>query len=119
MKKYSALRTIATILKILGIIYGVLTILAAIGSCLIFGMVEGVMSDILDMGYGYGYGDYMGGASIVTGIIIGLVILITGGLTTLLLYGGGESIYLLIDLEQNTRDTANVLRIASGAPPHN
>ena len=113
MKKYSALRTIATILKILGIIYGVLTILSAIGACLIFGLAEGVMDDM--MGYGYGYG--MGGASIVAGIIIGLVILITGGLTTLLLYGGGESIYLLIDLEQNTRDTANVLRIASGAPP--
>ena len=114
MKKYSALRTIATILKVLGIIYGVLTILAALGSCLI-SVIGGDIINNFDYYFGYGYG--LGGASVVAGIVIGLAILIGGGLTALLLYGSGESIYLLIDLEQNTRETADVLRIASGGQP--
>ena len=114
MKKYSALRTIATILKVLGIIYGVLTILSALGSCLI-AIIGGDIFNNLTYNYGYGYG--LGGASVVAGIVIGLAILIGGGLTALLLYGSGESIYLLIDLEQNTRETADVLRIASGGQP--
>lgn len=113
MKKYNALRTIATILKVLGIIYGVLTILAAIGSCLI-SIIGGDLID--NFSYYYGYGG-LGGASVVAGIVIGLAILIGGGLTALLLYGSGESIYLLIDLEQNTRETTDVLRIASGGQP--
>lgn len=103
MKKFNALRTIASILKVVGIIYGVLTILGAIGSCIAIGF-----------GGSYLYDE---GVAIVMGILYGLVILIFGGLTALITYAGGELIYLLIDVEQNTRETTELLRAASGANP--
>jgi len=114
MKKYSALRTIATILKILGIISLVLTILGALAACLISFSVGSVFNEITRDLYGYSSYD---SASIIGGIIGGVVIILIGGLYSLIIYGGGELIYVLIDVEQNTRETANVLRIASGAPP--
>ena len=104
MKKYNALRTIASIMKVLGIIYGVLTILAALASCIGFGA----------LGSSYMYDD---GVGIVMGIVYGLIVLIFGGLTALMMYAGGELIYLLIDVEQNTRDTSDLLRAASLANP--
>jgi hypothetical protein len=114
MKKYAALRTIGTILKILGITNGVITILLSLGACLLFGFVGtqmgGMMYDIT------GYPGDMG-ASIITGVLMGLAILIYGGLSALLIYGTGELIYVLLDIEQNTRDTVEVLRFASGNKP--
>ena len=103
MKKYKALRTIASILKVVGIIYGVLTILGALGACIALGA-----------GASYMYDEGLG---IIMGILYGLLILIIGGIAALMMYAGGELIYLLIDVEENTRETADLLRAASGANP--
>ena len=102
MKKYNALRTIASVMKVLGIIYGVLTILAALVSCVGLGALGGSFDE---------------GAGIIMGFVYGLIVLIFGGLTALMMYAGGELIYLLIDVEQNTRDTSELLRAASLANP--
>lgn len=112
MKKYAALRTIATILKILGIISLVITILIALASCVLSFGAGSVFSAISRDLYGYGYGSDSG-AMIVAGIVGGVIILLYGGLSSLLIYGGGEMIYVLLDMEQNTRETAELLRIAS------
>ena len=47
----------------------------------------------------------------VAGIILGLFILIYGGFSSLMIYGAGELIYVLLDIEQNTRETAELMRI--------
>ena len=105
-KKYKALRTIGTIYKVLGIIAGVLTILSIIGFCAtsIFG---GAMFDMMNTS-GYGVPGIFGGA--LGGVILSLGALIYGGGASVTLYALGEGVYLLIELEENTRATAVLLK---------
>jgi ABC-type transport system involved in multi-copper enzyme maturation permease subunit len=114
MKKYTALRTIGSILKILGIINGVITILLSLGSCLFFGFIGSQISSVMYRISGTG-GDI--GGTIITGVITGLTILIYGGISALMIYGVGELIFLMIDMEHNTRETTELLRISSGEKP--
>jgi hypothetical protein len=110
MKKYAALRTIASIFKILGIISGVTTILLSLGSCLFFGFVGTSMNAIM---YNMTGSSGDSAATIIAGIITGLIVLIYGGFSALLIYGSGELIYVLLDMEQNTRETAELMRFAA------
>lgn len=107
-KKYKALRTIGTIYKVLGIIAGVLTVLAMVAFCAtsIFG---GAAFDMLNSGRdGMGMGGVFGG--VFGGIALALGALIYGGGAAITLYAFGEGVYLLIDLEENTRSTNLLLR---------
>ena len=111
MKKYAALRTIATIFKILGIISLVLTILLALASCLFYGIMGASFGNIPDL-----YGNYNSdgsGVVVAAGIIVGVMILIYGGFSSLMIYGAGELIYVLLDIEQNTRESNDMLRISA------
>lgn len=106
-KRYKALRTIGSIYKILGIIAGVMTVLAIIGFCAtsIFG---GAMIDMFNSASnGSGMPGIFGGA--LGGIILSLGALIYGGGASVTLYALGEGVYLLIELEENTRATAMLL----------
>jgi hypothetical protein len=107
-KRYNALRFIGNLYKIVGIIVGVITILGALGSC-IFSAFGG---SILDSLINQSAGNSTGGLGILGGFLGGFIIsgilLLYGGMTATLLYAAGEAIYLLINMEENTR-TATLL----------
>lgn len=111
MKKYKALRTIATIFKILGILSLVLTILLALASCLYYGVMGASFSNLSREFYGVTGGD--SGIVVAAGIILGFAILIYGGFSSLMIFGAGELIYVLLDIEQNTRESSELLRISA------
>jgi hypothetical protein len=108
-KKFRALRVVGTLYKVLGVIILIVAIVGAIGSCAI-GVLGGTalqsLGSNLDTGMGLRGLGVLGGA--LGGIISGLVALIAGGIGGLTLFATGEAIYLLIDLEENTRSLRHV-----------
>ncbi len=107
-KKYTLLRIIGTISKILGIIVAVFTILGTIGSCasgFIGSALIGSYLDQLDLGIGQG--QYL---QIVLGVILSIMTLIYGGTVAIGLYAVGQGVHLLIDIEENTRLTVTMLQ---------
>jgi hypothetical protein len=103
-KRYTALRIIATIYKVMGVIFGVLAILAAIATVL-----GGATLDL-------GFGNRAGGTFVA---LIGAVFILLGGLLGALgVYAIGELVSLLINIEENTRFSAIILRDRlAGQPP--
>ena len=95
-KRFKFLRTLANIFKIIGIL---LAALALVGGIILItlGMSNGNFWTLfgLDASSGYFYG--LGG---------GIFTLIVGILTGLMIYGFGELIYVLIDIEENTRKSS-------------
>jgi hypothetical protein len=101
-KRYRALRLVGTLYKILGAIVLVLAIIGAIGVCLA-GILGGqALSEFSrDFGVnGRNLGVYSGALG---GIISGVITLIGGGIGGLTLFATGEAIFLLMDIEENTR----------------
>jgi hypothetical protein len=94
-KKYTVLRVIATLFKIGGVLVALGTVLIAI--LLMIGVAAGSMMTE----------DY--GGPIVAFILV-VMMFIGGGIAALGVYALGESMYLLINLEENTRYTAMLLR---------
>jgi len=101
--RYPALRVIALIYKVLAVILAVLTVL---GACSAPFMGRSLFREA-------GLGD-VGGAGLIGGLITGLVLLIYGGMIALFLYATGEAITLLMDIEANTRITAELLERSRG-----
>lgn len=110
-RRFKILRLIGTIYKVLGAITGVLTIVGALGICLMSVLGAAIYEDIQAE---LGVGGLISGA--VGGVIIGGVILLYGAVMTLMLYGLGEGIYLLLALEENTRTTAITMQQYSSEP---
>ncbi len=115
-KRYTALRIVGTIYKILGGITGILAILSAIG--IFIAIVLGGVS--VDQ-FGREYGGWSGNAGVFGGILggflISLLVLIGGILLAIPLFAIGEGIYLLIAMEENTRATAEFLQAQGFSPP--
>lgn len=108
-KRYRALRAIGTIYKVLGGIVGVITVLLALGACLMGiagGATMDIMSDQLDLPI-TGLGT-LGG--IFYGLILAVVVILYGGGLALALFALGESIFLAVAVEENTRTTAMLLQ---------
>ena len=108
-RKFKVLRFIGSAYKVLGIISGVLTAIGALGICLT-SILGGAMVDQVQRQLGEATGalSLMGG--VAGGIIVAGIVLVYGAVMTLMLYGVGEGIYLLIALEENTRTTAICLQ---------
>lgn len=96
-KKFTALRIIGTIYKIAGILIALATVLAVFA--LIVGGVAG----------GAGLGS-VGLDSPIVMIFALISTVIGGGLAALGIFAIGEGLFLLINLEENTRFSAMVLR---------
>ena len=112
-RKYTLLRTIGTISKILGIIAAVFTVLGAIGACASAFMGSAVVGPYLDqLGLGLS-GQYV---QIIAGIVIAVVTLLYGGSIAIALYAVGQGVHLLIDIEENTRMTLALLQSRGGPP---
>jgi hypothetical protein len=102
-KRYGALRIIATVYKIIGVIWG---ILAFIGAVVAF---VGSASFI-------NFGFNSSAVATIANLFAALIILIFGLMGALAIYGVGELVYLLINIEENTRYSAIVLRDRLAAP---
>lgn len=108
-KRFTALRIIGTIYKVLGIIAGVITIILVLGLCVstIFGgaVVDYIGPDYRDFMRPFGM---MGGP--LWGILSSFGAILYGGGLAITLYAFGEGVYLLISLEENTRMTVHLLQ---------
>ena len=104
-KRYTALRIIGTIYKVLGGIVGVLTILVVLGICAASVLGGAAMGNL---GRNAGVTGLFGGA--LGGLVIGVVAIVYGGGLAVTLYAVGEGVYLLLALEENTRATVALLQ---------
>ncbi len=95
-KRYTALRIIATLYKIIGVIIAILTVLGVIFTL--------VAQPVIDFGLGIRV------FNLVSSIFGAVVVLIGGGLSAIGVYAVGELIFLLINIEENTRFTALIIR---------
>jgi len=97
-KKYTVLRVIATLYKIMGVLIALGTVLLVILA--IVGVAAG--NPALQQ-YGFDGGPFFAFIGVI-------MVFLGGGLSALGIYAVGEAIYLLIGLEENTRFTAVLLR---------
>lgn len=108
-KRYTALRVLGTIYKVLGGIVGVITILLVLAICA-FSVLGGAAMDTLGREFGgdTGFAGVLSG--FLGGLIISVVVIIYGGWLAVTLYATGEGVYLLLALEENTRATVRLLQ---------
>jgi hypothetical protein len=114
--RYRALRSIATIFKVLGWVVLVIGILGACGTSGLMA-VGGVGAELLDpSGRGGGGTTVMG---VIMAIVTFVVALVTVGLYALILIAAAEGIHVFLDIEENTREMAGRLgqRGGSASPP--
>jgi hypothetical protein len=104
-KKYTALRIISLFYKILGVIIGIVTILGIVFTI--------IAQPAIDFGNGFRLG---GGAVLIFAIVGALLELVFGGLIALGTYALGDLISVLMNIEENTRFTALIMRDRM-APP--
>jgi hypothetical protein len=108
-KRYTALRIIGTIYKVLGGIVGVVTILVVLGICAASVLGGAAMGSLgREFGRNAGVPGLFGGA--LGGLVIGVVAIVYGGGLAITLYAVGEGVYLLLALEENTRATVALLQ---------
>ena len=100
-RKFTALRVIGTVFKILAWIAFVLGLIGAIGA-LFAGFAAKDQLGLL--------GVDLGGGGALAGIAMFLVVLIIAIVNFMLYYAIGESIYLVLSIEENTRRTAYFLQ---------
>jgi hypothetical protein len=114
--KYRALRTIATIFKVLGWVILILGILGACGSSA--AVVFGGSTMMGLSGAGRGSSDVSLVYSLVVAVVIFIVMIVTVGLYALLLIAASEGIYVFLDIEANTREMARrVVQRGGGTMP--
>ena len=108
-RRFTALRVIGTVFKILAWISLVLGLITAVGM-LILGFTLSGQSGLLGLELG----------SSVAGIALFVVLLIIAVFGFLTLYAIGESVYLFLSIEASTRRTAYLMQQQYGSyqPPH-
>jgi hypothetical protein len=100
-KKFTALRVIGTIFKVLAWISLIFGLLGGVGG-LIVGITAGSQEGLLGLGLD------LGGP--LAGIAMFIVTLIVAIIYFLMLYAIGESIYLFLAMEENTRRMAYLMQ---------
>lgn len=103
-KRFTALRIIGTLYKVLGLLAGLFTLLIVLALCGLPFLWEP---------RGAFFGPRPGVAESFAGAFVALLY---GGATTLTLLGLGEGVDLLLAIEENTRATALYLRVARPGP---
>jgi hypothetical protein len=112
-RHYRALRITARIFQVVGIIIGILTIVAIIVSCI--GFAVGARNYRFDRNFYWEWPPRVGPR--VAAAIGGIAAFIYGGITALILYATGEAIFVVLAIEENTRATAQRLRREETPPP--
>lgn len=115
-KRYRALRFLARIYQILGILIGIIVLVAVIGSCVALAVGGGRLGQ-LERDFNW---RGMGGIGVIEGtlaaVIGGVIAILYGGIAALTLYAVGEAIMVLLAMEENTRATTSLLRQGGGQP---
>lgn len=106
VKKYKALRLVASVYKIFGYIVLVTTILSSLGVC-ISGLIGGTAFNMFSNRLGDSITNGGTASMAVMGVLIGLGVLLYGAIIGITLLAAGEGVYILIDIEENTRVSAN------------
>jgi hypothetical protein len=109
-KRYRALRFIGSLYKVIGIILGVITILAALSSCIFSALSGSIIDNAIRQGFGNSSGGLGFFSGFLGGVIVGFILLLNGGIASTMLYAIGEAIYLFINVEENTRATVTLLQ---------
>jgi hypothetical protein len=107
-KKYGALRTIGTIYKIIGVVIAIFTVIGALGICIV-GFAGGSMMQGATSLLGEQSGSMNPAGAGIAGVLMAIWVLITGAISSVSIYALGEGVYLLLDLEENTRKTSDLL----------
>lgn len=107
--RYSALRVIATIYKVVGVVVAAVAVLGGLGACALSAFSSAGSQTLSNSGLPVGTG-------LLGGIVLALVAILAGGVYAILLYGAGDVISLLIALEENTRVTSSLLKQAFTGP---
>jgi hypothetical protein len=109
-KRFKILRFVGSVYKVVGIIIGAITVISALGFCILSvasgSATESIIRGLNPNGVGQGFG-IVGG--VVGGLIFSLLIILGGGIYAITIYALGEIVYLLIAMEENTRYTASML----------
>ena len=113
--KYSALRTVASIMKGLGILVGVITGILVVIICLA-SVAGGAAFDSISREFGQSSGVLGSLSGALMGVIASLIPIILGGSLALTLYAIGEAVNVQIDIEENTRSMAFMLRGTPSIP---
>jgi len=108
-KKYKALHIIGTVYKVIGAIVIIVTIFGAAASC-ISGFLGGALFTGLAGELNRDLTASGSGGMIFAGLIMGFGILLWGLIVGVTTYAAGEGVFLLIDIEENTRLTALLLK---------
>lgn len=108
-KRYTALRIIATLYKIVAVIMAILVVI---------GVLFTIFANpfVIDFGSNF-FGRSVSALSVITSIIVAVLEIVFGGLGALGVYAVGELLYLMINIEENTRFTALIIRDRMGAVP--
>ncbi|MDZ4159170.1 MAG: hypothetical protein U1B80_05195 [Anaerolineaceae bacterium] len=108
-KRFTALRVIGTIYKVLGGITGAATILIVLGLCAT-SVLGGAAINNLGREFGSDSGFLGLFSGVFGGLLLSVVAIVYGGGLAVTLYAAGEGVYLLLGLEENTRETVILLR---------
>jgi hypothetical protein len=98
-RRFTALRVIGTVFKILAWITLLLGLLGAI-LALVGGLMMGGQEDLLGLGFG-------GPLAAIAAFVVALIVSIFNFLA---LYAVGDAIYLALSIEENTRRTAYLMQ---------
>jgi hypothetical protein len=103
-KRYTALRIIATIYKVLGIIAAAITVIVALAFCLVSAIGGGSLYNYYPRAWSGIFGGILGG------LFLGVLVILYGGGMAITFFALGEGIDLLLALEENTRATTMLLQ---------
>ena len=109
-RKFTAIKAMGTAYRILGGIVAVLTVIGAIGFCAM-GYLGNTTLDFLLALVGFSGAKIW---SIVAGLILGGLTLISGGAMAVTFFGLADGVSLMLALEENTRVAAQLLHRQSG-----
>ena len=113
--RYRALRTIATVFKVLGWVILILGILSACGASALTVLSGSTMMGMGGLGGGSDTGFIL---SLIMAIVVFVFTVVFVGLYALLLIAASEGIYVFLDIEENTREMARRLgQRGTPAPP--
>lgn len=95
MSRYWMLTFFGTVLKVLGVLSGLIAIISGLAGCMVTASIsQAIQQFASDSGLG-ALGGVVSGSLAVLVTLCGLVIALS-------IYAGGEMIHLMIDLERNT-----------------
>lgn len=104
-KKFGVLRIVATIYKVLA---WIVLVVGVLGGCLSLGM--GALGFVSGAASSSAFERSLGVTGALGGMVSGVIVIFFAALYFLVLYALGETIYLLLALEENTRATAERLK---------